>query len=97
MWKLPHNCLYLALKQGTLEGIAVNTRGVPETRTTDRQAGFRRGRGSRDRIVNIRLMMNEPDNTSKISICVSFTTRRRSTVLDKWEGGFIMGGRVVTN
>ena len=46
MWKLPHNCLDLALKQCTLGGSAKMIRGVPDTRTTDRANSFQKRNGN---------------------------------------------------
>ena len=42
MWKLSHNCLDLARKQGTLESTTEKVGGVPDTRTSDRASWFQK-------------------------------------------------------
>ena len=56
MWKLLHNCRDLARKQCTLEGIAEKERFLAHEPPME-QAGFRRGRRTRDHITDIRWVM----------------------------------------
>ena len=42
MWKVSHNCLDLARKQGTLESTTKKVGGVPDTRTSDRASWFQK-------------------------------------------------------
>ena len=72
LWKLPLNRLDLTRKRGTLDSIAVKTRGflIPELVSEEE------GRGTRYYIANIRWMMeiwkDDPVNISKIFIYYVF-------------------------
>ena len=71
--KLPHNCIDLERKQGTLEGIAIaeKTRGVPGTRTTNRANWFQKRKGTRDHIANLRRMMERArEHQQYLYMCV---------------------------
>ena len=59
-----------------LERIRVKT----ETKIADEQVGFRQGRGTRDQITNLRILMQRHVSTNNHSICALWTSRRRSTL-----------------
>ena len=53
MLKLPHNCTHLTRYQSNAENSPSQASTVHEPELPDIQAGFRKGRGSRDRNANI--------------------------------------------
>ena len=76
MWELPNeraDFVRLRVIQGRLEVFL-----IPELLIE--QAGFRRGRGTRDHMANLKWMMEKPDNTRETCTCASSTTRRPSIV-----------------
>ena len=66
----------------------------PSFSKTDLQAGFRKGRGTKDQIANIRWLIEKQENSRKASTYVSLTTLKPLTVwitincrtfLKRWE------------
>ena len=66
----------------------------PSFSKTDLQAGFRKGRGTKDQIANIRWLIEKQENSRKASTYVSLTTLKPlivwitincRTFLKRWE------------
>ena len=53
MLRLPHNCSHLTHKQSNLKILQARLQWYMNYELPDIQAGFRKGRGSRDQIANI--------------------------------------------
>ena len=53
MLKLPHNCTYLICQQSNAQNSPSQASAVMNRELPDVQAGFRKGRGTRDHIANI--------------------------------------------
>ena len=57
MLKLPHNCTHLTCKESNAQNSSSQASAVREL--PDVQAGFRKGRGTRDQIANIRCIIEK--------------------------------------
>ena len=58
MFKLPHNCTHLTHKQSNAENSPSQVSTV-NCEIPDVQAGFRKGRGTRDQIANIHCIIKK--------------------------------------
>ena len=68
MLKLLHNCTHLTCSQSNAQNSPSQASTVREL--PDVQAGFRKGRGTRDQIANIRWIIKKPREFQKnISFC----------------------------
>ena len=59
MLKLPHNCIHLNVSKVILKILQARLQQYVNRELPDVQAGFRKGRGTRDQIVNIRWIMEK--------------------------------------
>ena len=59
MLKLPHNCTHLTTTKVMLKILQARLQQYVNHELPDVQAGFRKGRGNRDQIANIRLIMEK--------------------------------------
>ena len=57
MFKLWHSCTYFAQKQGHAQNSPSESSKYVNQELPDVQAGFRKARGTRDQIVNIKLII----------------------------------------
>ena len=70
MFKLPHSCAHLTCYQSNVQNSLSQASTVREPWTSDVQAGFRKGRGTRDQIANIHWIMEKAREFQKnIYIC----------------------------
>ena len=53
MFKLLHNCPYFTYQQGNAQNLQARLQQYVNQELSDVQAGFRKGRGTRDQIANI--------------------------------------------
>ena len=67
MFKLPHNCTHLIHQQSNPENSPSQASTVGEPRTSDVQAGFRKGRGSRDKLPTSIGSSKKQENSRKTS------------------------------
>ena len=68
MLKLPHNCTYLTPKTVMLKILQTRLQQYINHELSDVQAGFRKGRGTRDQIDNIRWIIEKARELQK-NIC----------------------------
>ena len=59
MFKLPHNCIHLTPSRVMLKILQARLQQYMNWEFPDAQAGFRKGRGTRDQIANIRWIMEK--------------------------------------
>ena len=59
MLKLPHNCTHLTRYEIIVKSLQARLQQYVNCELPDVQAGFRKGRGTRDQIVNIRWIMEK--------------------------------------
>ena len=59
MLKLPHNCTHLTASKVILKILQAKLQQYVNCELPDVQAGFRKGRGTRDQIANIRWIMEK--------------------------------------
>ena len=59
MFKLPHNCTHLTASKVMLKILQARPQQYMNGERPDVQAGFRKGRGTRDQITNIRWIMEK--------------------------------------
>ena len=59
MFKLPHNCTHFTCKQGHAQNFQAKLQQYVNQELPDVQAGFRKGRGIRGQIVNIRWILEK--------------------------------------
>ena len=59
MLKLPHNCIHLTTSKVTLKILQARFQQCVNCELADVQAGFRKGRGTRDQISNIRWIIEK--------------------------------------
>ena len=65
MLKLLHNCTHLTCSKAILKSLQARLKQYVNCELPDVQAGFRKGRGTRDQIVNIRWIIKKervPEN-----------------------------------
>ena len=66
MFELPHHCILLTLKQSNAQNSPSQASIVCELRILDVQAGFRKGKGTRDQIANIHWIITKAREFQKI-------------------------------
>ena len=59
MLKLPHNCTHLSASKEMLKILQARLQQYKNRELPDVQAGFRKGRGIRDQIANIRWILEK--------------------------------------
>ena len=59
MLKLPHNCTHLTCQESKLKILQARIQQYVNRELPDVQAGFRKGRGTRDQIANIRRIIKK--------------------------------------
>ena len=59
MFKLPHNCIHLNVSEVMLKILRARLQQYVNHELPNVQAGFRKGRGPRDQIANIRWIMEK--------------------------------------
>ena len=81
MLKLPHNCIHLThFRKGMLKILQARLQQYVNHELPDVEAGFRKGRGTRDQIVNICWMIKKQDSSRKIPISPLLTMPKPLTV-----------------
>ena len=80
MFKLPHNCTYLTCYQSNAQNSPSQASTVHELWTSDVQAGFRKGRGTRDQNANICWIIEKARAFQKRSVSALFTMPKPLTV-----------------
>ena len=74
--KLPHNCTHLTRLQSNAQNSPSQASATWEPWTSDVQAGFRKGRGTRDQIANICWITKKAREFQKASISALLTMPR---------------------
>ena len=69
MFKLPHNCTHFRCYQVILKILQVRLQQYMNGELPDVQAGFRKGRGTRDQIVNILWIIEKAREFQNICFC----------------------------
>ena len=67
MFKLPHTCTHLNASKVMLKILQARFQQYGNHEIPDVQAGFRKGRGTRDQIVNICWIIEKQENSRKTS------------------------------
>ena len=80
MLKLPHNCTHLTGSKVILKILQARLQQYVNRELPDVQAGFRKGRGTRDQIANIRWIMEKGREFKKTSISAFLTMPKPLTV-----------------
>ena len=80
MFKLPHTCTHLTHYQSNTKILQVRLEQYMNPELPDVQAGFRKGRGTRDQIVNIHWIIEKAREFQKTSICALLTMPKPLTV-----------------
>ena len=80
MFKLMHSCTHLTLLQSNAKILQVRFQQYVNQELPDIQAGYRKGRGSRDHIVNICWTIPKAIEFQKTSTFTSLTTQKPLTV-----------------
>ena len=81
MLKLPHNCSHLTSSKVMLKILQARLQEYVNCELSDVQAGFRKGRGTRDPIANIRWIMEKATEfQKKTSISALLTMPKPLTV-----------------
>ena len=81
MFKLPHNCTHLKhAGKVMLKILQARLQQYMNRELPDVQAGFRKGRGTRDQIANIRWIMEKVREFQKTSISALLTMPKPLTV-----------------
>ena len=78
MFKLPHNCTHLMLVK--LKIIQARLQLSVNHELPDVQAGFRKGRGTRNQIANIHWIIKKEESSRKTSISALLTMPKPLTV-----------------
>ena len=73
MFKLWHNFTHLTHEQSNAQNSPIQASTVCELGTSDIQAGFKKGRGTRDQIANIRWSLKKQESSRKTSPYALFT------------------------
>ena len=68
MFKLPHNCTHFTCKQGHAQNFQAKLQQYVNQELPDVQAGFRKGRGTRDQIAKIHWIIEKARELQK-NIC----------------------------
>ena len=80
MLKLPHNCTHLTHYKVMLKILQARLQQYMNHELPDVQAGFRKGRGTRDQIANIRWIVGKKESSRKTSISALLTMPKPLTV-----------------
>ena len=80
MFKLPHNALISHASKVMLKILQARLQQYVNCEIPDVQVGFRKGRGTRDQIVNISWIIEKQESSRKTSISVLLTTPKPLTV-----------------
>ena len=80
MLKLPHNCTHLTAGKVMLKILQARLQQYVNRELPDVQAGFRKGRGTRDQIANIRWIMENQESSRKTSMSALLTMLEPLTV-----------------
>ena len=83
MFKLPHNCTHLNASKVMLKILQGRLQQYVNREFPDVQAGFRKGRGTRDQIANIHWIIKKQESSRKTSTSALFTTPKSLTVWTK--------------
>ena len=73
MLKLPHNCTHLTHYKVMLKILQARLQQYMNHELPDVQAGFRKGRGTRDQIANIRWIVGKKESSRKTFISALLT------------------------
>ena len=73
MFKLLHNCTHFTFQQGNVQNPSSQASTVCEPKTSRCKVGFRKGRGTRDQIVNIHGSQKKEENSRKTSTSALLT------------------------
>ena len=79
MFKLPHNCTHFTRKV-MLKIFQARLQQYMNRELPDVQAGFRKGRGTRDQIANIRWIIRKQESSRKTSLSALLTVPKPLTV-----------------
>ena len=71
--QLLHNCNHFTFQQGNAQNPSTQASTVREPKTSRCKGGFRKGRGTRDQIVNIHGSQKKQENSRKTSISALLT------------------------
>ena len=80
MLKLLHNCTHPPRQESTAQNYPSQASAYMNCELPDVQAGFRKGRGTRDQISNIRWIVKKQESSRKTSISVLLTIPKPLTV-----------------
>ena len=80
MFKLPHNCTHLTSSKVILKILQARLQQYVNRELPDVQAGFRKGRGTRDQIANICWIIEKARSSRKTSISALLTMPKPLTV-----------------
>ena len=80
MLKLPHNCTHLTFSKVMLKVLQARLQQYVNHELPDVQAGFRKGRGTRDQIANICWTLKKQESSRKTSISALLTMPKPLTV-----------------
>ena len=80
MLKLPHNCTISHTSKVMLKILQARLQQYMNHELPDVQAGFRKGRGTRDQMANIRWIIKKQESSRKTSISALLTMPKPLTV-----------------
>ena len=80
MLKLPHNCTQLTFHKVMLKILQARLQQYVNHELSDVQAGFRKGRETRDQIANIRWIIKRQESSRKASMSALLTMPKPLTV-----------------
>ena len=80
MVKVPHHCIHFACKKVMLKILQASLQQHVIQELPDVQAEFRKGRGTRDQIANIRWIIEKARNSRKTFTSASLTTLSKAFV-----------------
>ena len=80
MFKLPHNCTHLTGQQSNVQNSPSQPSTYVNCELPDVQAGFRKGRGTRDQVANIHWKIKTAREFQKTSTSALLTTSKPLTV-----------------
>ena len=80
MSKLLHNCTHLTCWQSNAQNSPSQASTVPEARSSRCSSGFRKGRGTREQILNIRWITKKQEGSRKTSTSALLTIPNPLTV-----------------
>ena len=80
MLKLPHNCTHLNASKVMLKILQARLQQYVNRELPDAQAGFRKGRGTRDQITSICWAWKKQESSRKTSISALLTMPKPLTV-----------------